>query len=83
MFARSTRIALRSLRSLRWFIALAAIYAAAGFLLLPWLAERQIAVLLQDRLGVQFKADDISFNPFALQLTVDGLDMIDADGVEG
>jgi len=77
MFARSTRIALRSLR---WFIALAAIYAAAGFLLLPWLAERQIAVLLQDRLGVQFKVDDISFNPFALQLTVERLDMIDADG---
>jgi hypothetical protein len=75
MLARSTRIALRGLR---WLTALVALYAAAGFVLLPWLAERQITALLQQRLGVQFKVEDIAFNPFALQLRVAGMDLIDA-----
>ncbi len=44
---RLTRIALRIAR---WGAVLVALYAAAGFLLLPWLAERQIAALLQSRL---------------------------------
>ena len=77
MLARSTRTALRVLR---WLTALVALYATAGFVLLPWLAERQITALLQQRLGVQFKIEDIAFNPFALQLRVAGLDLIDADG---
>ena len=77
MLARSTRIALRVLR---WLTALVALYATAGVVLLPWLAERQITALLQQRLGVQFKVEDIAFNPFALQLRVAGLDLIDADG---
>jgi hypothetical protein len=40
---RMTRIALHALR---WGSVLVALYAAAGFLLLPWLAERQITALL-------------------------------------
>ncbi len=56
------------------------LYAAAGFLLLPWLAERQIAALLQSRLEARFSVADIDFNPFSLQLRIEGLDLIDADG---
>ncbi len=74
---RLTRIALRSLR---WASVLLALYAAAGFLLLPWLAERQIAALLQSRLEARFSVADIDFNPFSLQLRIEGLDLIDADG---
>ncbi len=74
---RLTRIALRIAR---WGAVLVALYAAAGFLLLPWLAERQIAALLQSRLEVRFSVADIDFNPFSLQLRIEGLDLIDADG---
>lgn len=77
MTARTTRIALRLLR---WVGALTGVYALSGFVLLPWLVERQGSTLLQERLGVQFTVERIAFNPFALQLTVEGLDMIDADG---
>lgn len=74
---RLTRIALRIVR---WAAAVLVLYAAAGFLLLPWLAERQITALLQSRLEARFSVADIAFNPFSLQLRVEGLDLIDADG---
>jgi len=77
MAARSTRLALRTLR---WVGGLLGVYAVAGFLLLPWLVERQVTALVQERLGAQFSVDAVAFNPFALQLTVEGLDLIDADG---
>ena len=69
-----------AVRALRWLAVLLGLYAVAGFVLLPWVAERQLTALLQERLGVTFQMDDIAFNPFALQLRVTGLDMIDADG---
>ncbi len=74
---RLTRIALRVLR---WGALVLGVYAAAGFLLLPWLAERQITTLLQSRLEARFSVADIHFNPFSLQLRIEGLDLIDADG---
>jgi hypothetical protein len=74
---RLTRIALRVLR---WGALVLGVYAAAGFLLLPWLAERQITSLLQSRLEARFSVADIHFNPFSLQLRIEGLDLIDADG---
>lgn len=53
-------------------------YAAIGFLLLPWVAERQITNLLQSRLGLDASIDSLYFNPFSFYLAIDGLELEDA-----
>lgn len=58
-------------------LALAALYAASGFLLAPWLAQRYLPQLLEERLGRGVAAANIRTNPFLLtfeatQVTVEG-----------
>ena len=49
-------------------VALAAVYALAGFLLAPWLVERELPRLVQDKLQHRARIGPLSFNPFALRL---------------
>ncbi len=48
--------------------ALAAAYALAGFLLLPWLAQRELPRLVEQHLHQRARIGAISFNPFTLRL---------------
>lgn len=71
---------LRSLRLWSWVVGVLVTYTIAGFVVLPWVIERQLTGLLQERLGVQMTVEDIRLNPWALTFGIDGLDLIDADG---
>lgn len=63
-----------------WIAGILGTYSLAGFVLAPWLIERQLTRMLQDRAAVQVIVEDVRLNPFALTLTVEGLDTIDEDG---
>lgn len=58
----------RSLRIAVAAAALVAAYALAGFLLAPWLAQRELPRLLEQGLHQRARIGDISFNPFTLRL---------------
>lgn len=49
---------------------LVGVYAAAGFVLLPWLAKRELPKWAESQLQSRARAADISFNPFTLVLRV-------------
>ena len=51
-------------------VALILLYAAAGFLLAPWFAERRLGPLLQERLGRVVSVGAVRANPFLLSLEV-------------
>ncbi|MES3008012.1 MAG: DUF748 domain-containing protein [Pseudomonadota bacterium] len=55
------------------------VYSLLGFMVVPWVIERQLSGLLQERLGVQMTVEDIQLNPWALTFSIAGLDLIDAD----
>lgn len=63
MHARAARLTLATLTALTVGIAL---YAAAGFLLLPWLAQRYLPTTLAERLGRPVVVGEFSANPFLL-----------------
>jgi hypothetical protein len=59
--------------------ALIALYALAGFLLLPWLVKREIPRRAAEA-GAQARIDEIAFNPFTLNLRVSGLVVVEQNG---
>ena len=61
-------------------LAIVAVYAAAGFLLAPWLIERTLVRTLDERLSLDTRIENLSLNPFALSLAVDDLSITDTDG---
>ncbi|MFT4862274.1 MAG: hypothetical protein ACI95C_001492 [Pseudohongiellaceae bacterium] len=71
-------ILIRAHRKTSAAVAVITVYAAIGFLLLPWVAERQITNLLQSRLGLDASIDSLYFNPFSFYLAIDGLELEDA-----
>ena len=48
--------------------AFAVLYALAGFLLVPWLAERELPRFAEEQLHHRARIGAISFNPFTLRL---------------
>jgi uncharacterized protein involved in outer membrane biogenesis len=65
----------------KWLYALLALaaYALAGFLLAPYLVERTLKSTLSERLSLETELDSLGINPFTLTLTVDGLQVTQAD----
>ena len=65
----------------RWLYALLALisYALAGFLLAPYLAERTLKSALSERLALKVELASLRVNPFTLTLTVDSLEVTEAD----
>ncbi len=53
-------------RLVRIGLALLLFYALAGFLIAPWLVQRQIPALAENHLGAQASVDSIRINPFLL-----------------
>lgn len=62
-------------RPLVWGISVLVLYSLIGFFLLPWLAERQLVNTLNERLGVKASIDQIHFNPYTFEATVDQLQL--------
>lgn len=54
-------------------VAIAALYASAGFLLAPWLAQRYLPGYLGDRLARDVQVGDIRVNPFLLTVEASGV----------
>jgi hypothetical protein len=49
------------------------LYALLGFLLLPWLIERQAPGVVAERLGAELSIGEVRFNPFSLRLQASSL----------
>ncbi len=58
-------------------VALVATYAALGFLLVPWVAERQLGSVLESRLGLETSLESLYFNPFSFYLALEELRLTD------
>jgi hypothetical protein len=54
-------------------VLLLALYAALGFLLLPWLAQRELPRLLGDKLNADVAIGSVRLNPFTLRLDAGAL----------
>jgi outer membrane protein OmpA-like peptidoglycan-associated protein len=57
-----------------------ALYAAAGFLLAPWLVKRQLVSGLSEVIRRPVQVERVAVNPFALTLEIDQLGASDAEG---
>ncbi|MDP2142098.1 MAG: DUF748 domain-containing protein [Gammaproteobacteria bacterium] len=75
-----TTLMLRGRRFCLWIAGLLGTYSLLGFVLAPWVIERQLVALLQERANLQVIVEDIRLNPFTLTFSIDGLDTIDEDG---
>jgi len=67
----------------RWLagaLGLLALYAAAGFWLLPFLIKDQVPRLAQSQLARQASVRDVRVNPFTLRLAAEDLRLAEADG---
>ncbi len=65
-----------------WFSRLALaliIYSLLGFLLIPWLIKSQTPDLIKDSLNRQASLQQASFNPFTLELNLDGFKLLESD----
>ncbi|HET8808543.1 MAG TPA: DUF748 domain-containing protein, partial [Methylophaga sp.] len=51
------------------------LYTLLGFLLVPWLAERQMLQTLQQRLGVAASVESVQFNPYTFEVSVENLQL--------
>ncbi|MEX1200720.1 MAG: DUF748 domain-containing protein [Methylophaga sp.] len=66
--AKTTFLKYRSL--LIWVVSILVLYTLIGFLLMPWLAERQLVKTLQQRLGVAATVEKIHLNPYTFEASV-------------
>ncbi|MDT8311975.1 MAG: DUF748 domain-containing protein, partial [Methylophaga sp.] len=76
--AKTTFLKYRTL--LIWIVSILMLYTLIGFLLLPWLAERQLEKLTQDRLGAKASVEKIHFNPYTFEASLDKLQLSNGQG---
>lgn len=67
-------------RAIKWLAAALSIYSLIGFLLVPWLIERQVGSLLEDRLQLRSEVESLYLNPFTFYTELVGLQVAEADG---
>jgi hypothetical protein len=56
------------------------LYTLLGSLLLPWIAERQFRNILDQRLSLTGEIERLYFNPFTMNLEIEGVVVSEADG---
>jgi hypothetical protein len=61
-------------------VALVGIYALAGFLLVPWIAQRTLVASLGETLQRPVHVERVYFNPFALSAEIEGFAIAESDG---
>jgi len=62
-----------------WVLLAVLIYTLGGFLLAPWLVERQLVSVSAERAGLITSVDTIDINPYTLTFTMEGLDVSDSE----
>ncbi|MEE9412408.1 MAG: DUF748 domain-containing protein, partial [Methylococcales bacterium] len=56
------------------------LYSLAGFFLVPWLITSQTPSLIKENLGREASLKDATFNPYTLELDINGFEMFEHDG---
>ena len=56
------------------------LYVLIGFLVVPWITERMITKVGQEKLGREITVENVQCNPFSLSLTIQGLNLPDRPG---
>jgi len=69
----------RHRRALLWSGGLLVLYSLIGFLIVPWLVERQLVNTLQQRLQLATQVESIYFNPYSFYFEVRSL-QVSEDG---
>ncbi len=66
----------------KYVLALAAIsvYAALGFLLVPWLVQKNAITSVREMYGSELRLEKVDFNPFVLSLRLGGVELDDPAG---
>ena len=62
-----------------WILLTLLLYTLAGFLLAPWLVERQLISLSAQRADLSTTVDNIDINPYTLTFTMEGLNVADSE----
>ena len=57
-----------------------ALYALLGFLLAPWLLEKNLVQIMQQDFNAELRVNKIEVNPFVLSLRIDGLELDNPEG---
>ncbi|MDZ7642061.1 MAG: DUF748 domain-containing protein [Desulfurivibrio sp.] len=60
-------------------LALLLLYTLGGFLLAPWLVERQLVNMSAERADLNTSIDNIDINPYTLTFTMEGLQVTDRE----
>lgn len=60
-----------------WFLLLFLVYSLLGWLLVPYVVKQQAIIALKDLAAWETKIDSVVFNPYALSLAVQGVDIQD------
>ncbi|HDZ08304.1 DUF748 domain-containing protein [Pseudohongiella sp.] len=74
-----TRHKLSPRRPWLWLLLTLLLYTLAGFVLAPWLIERQLVSMSTVRADLTTTVDNIDINPYTLTFTLEGLDVIDSE----
>lgn len=72
--------ALRYRNVLLAIIAIALAYAALGFLVAPWLVQKNAIESVKENFNASLRLENVAINPFVLSLRVDGLELDDPSG---
>jgi len=70
-------------RKYLWTSLAVAIYAALGFLLAPWLVEKNLIDSVRDTYTAELRLEKIEVNPFILSLRLSGIELDDPAGAPG
>ncbi len=62
-----------------WILLALLLYTLGGFIVAPWLVERQMVNISAERAGLNTSIDNIDINPLTLTLTMEGLDVTDRE----
>ena len=66
-------------RLLFWVSGTVVVYALLGFFLVPWLGQRQLSAILEERLELQTSVQSLRFNPFTFVAEIDALEISETD----
>jgi len=68
------------LRGWRLWLLVVVVYTLVGFLLAPWIIQKQIVSFGETRLERPLTVERVRFNPYVLSLDIQGLKLNEADG---
>lgn len=62
-----------------WILLVLLLYTLAGFVLAPWLVERQLINLSAERADLTTSIDNIDINPYTLTFNMEGVNVTDSE----